>query len=274
MVADAALSGLRSVSEATGGAMIACPAALRLLEAEAKVEPGQATVWSTLERSLMSGHWLADPLGHARPAYLYLAIHIQTLGGPFPQAVPPASVAPMIRRMLDELRQRTLTDQDPPAIRPMIDRWLWQLLCWHELASWADGRINPADRATIAQQLQWWLGGSNGPLHEMDTEESLDFWTYREFCGLHALAHLHRAYPQVVMPDRLRQIALYHVQNSQPDNTTNQPWGLPLLAMFAESRMLAQQQFHDTITHAASQGRTVAGIAGLLLADAAGWFGR
>lgn len=222
-------------------------AAMRLLDQP--VTPNDPAVWELLGGKLARGESLADPMGHSRPIYLLLAIHLQTQA-----ASRTDSPGPMPLTMLNHLRQRTSLVCDALAIRPTIDLWLWQILCWHELLELTADSSKASDQARLAEALSWWLERHDGALHEPDIEQSLDFWTYREFCGMHALAHLHQAYPQAVKRSRLEAMARYHVENSQPDNTTNQPWGLPLLAMFDESRMLAQQQFHDVMTHAASSG--------------------
>lgn len=116
--------------------------------------------------------------------------------------------------------------------------------------------------------------GSEGSLHAMDADESLDAWTFNELTGLHALAAIcvaNRVYAADSQIDRwnsrMREIAIYHFENTQPDNVTTQPWGYPAFAMFSETQMHAEQQLHDIASNAASADRCDI-VTALLLADA------
>ncbi len=103
----------------------------------------------------------------------------------------------------------------------------------------------------------------------MSSDESLDGWTFRELIGLHALAHLCRLHPSPHWQHRLGEIVAYHLENTQPDNTTNQPWGLPAFVL-GNAVSLAEQQLHDVRTHAGSLPHHRPPLfTGLLLADAA-----
>ncbi len=104
---------------------------------------------------------------------------------------------------------------------------------------------------------------SAGALHEMGPDESLDAWTYQELVGLHALHRLARRSGRDDWHERLRMATHYHLENTQPDNATTQPWGLPAFASFADTQCFAEQQLHDAMT----QGDAC--VSGLLLADAA-----
>lgn len=222
-----------------------------------------------------------DELGHGRDVYHPLAVHLclaayikhyetipVDLWGYCEQATPEA-IAPM--RMIEHF-----TDAAPPLeLMPMV---LWQALCVAEQAHIfsRDADMEMID-GVVASAIS--MPGKDGSLHPYSPEESLDTWTYRELVGVHALANLALLRRNAEWSTRVEQIAMYHLDNTQPDNTTNQPWGVFAFLWSPKTRSFAEQQIHDATTQAAGgqatggQGNTtetgIQPIAAMLLADAA-----
>src|SRR5690606_13703800 len=92
----------------------------------------------------------------------------------------PAVIAPM--------RQAEVFADAPPE-PASTDLVLWQLLCVADQAALLSRDI---DFEWIDAAVYQAIGtpGPDGSLHPRSDEESLDAWTYRELCGLHALADL------------------------------------------------------------------------------------
>lgn len=218
-----------------------------------------------------------DALGHSRDVYHPLAVHLclaayiqhyetmpVDLWGHCEQAVPEA-IAPM--RMIEHF-----TDATPPL--SMIPMVLWQALCVAEQAHifGRDADMELIDAVVSAATSE---PGRDGALHSYSPQETLDTWTYRELVGLHALANLALLRRNSVWSKRVEQIAVYHLENTQPDNVTNQPWGVFAFLWSPKTRSFAEQQIHDATAQAAGgRGQDMGStqglqpIAAMLLADA------
>ena len=110
-----------------------------------------------------------------------------------------------------------------------------------------------------------------GHLHPLDAETCLDAFVFDELAALHAGFIVALTSPTDRRPARLEQmhtLARYHVENTQPDNTTNQPWGLPAFAYWPDTFPFALQQWHDTQTWLATHPGPLSGLIAGLLADA------
>ncbi|MFA9478368.1 hypothetical protein ACERK3_08670 [Phycisphaerales bacterium AB-hyl4] len=104
-------------------------------------------------------------------------------------------------------------------------------------------------------------------LHVQDADEPLDFWTYRELAGLHALDRLARLTARRDWQARVEQVASFHLHHTQPDYTTYEPWGLPAFARSMQTSLFAEQQLHDATVHLAQRDGGGAVVIALLLAD-------
>lgn len=110
---------------------------------------------------------------------------------------------------------------------------------------------------------------SEGPIHPQTLEDAPEDWTYRDLAALHALFHVALLRPeQGAWLRRVQSAVLYHLDHTQPDYTTYQPWGLGAFAWFPETMPFADQQIHDVTAHLSIQGAAGALLPGLLLADA------
>lgn len=116
--------------------------------------------------------------------------------------------------------------------------------------------------------------GSNRALHLWDQQQdSPDAWAYRELVGLHALSNLALVRRNRQWATRVQEIAMYHLEHTQPDFFTYEPWGLFGFLWSAKSRPFAEQQLHDVQTHLANATGPKCMAPGLLLADAAASLG-
>ncbi len=165
-----------------------------------------------------------------------------------------------------------VTTTPPPELAAIT---LWQGLVLLE-AGLAVNRLASIELVDSLVQSIVAAPGEHGTLHRQHPNSSLDAWTWRELTGLHALAWLALRRKNRAWSQRVHEIARYHLENTQPDNTTNQPWGLFAFAQFPDTASMAEQQLHDAMDQGSvavggrdGPGAGVTLVAGLLLADAA-----
>jgi hypothetical protein len=124
-------------------------------------------------------------------------------------------------------------------------------------------------RRAWAGQARGEAGRGGGHLHPLTPETGLEGFVYDEFCAVHA------AYGAIVFLretewiERVEAVVKWHVANTQPDNTTTEPWGLAAFASLDDTGTFAAQQVHDAttrLTNTPPAGRTPVTLA--LLADA------
>lgn len=202
---------------------------------------------------------LADSAGHRRPIYFLLALHLalralQVKEQPLPeQAI----------ELLNRLASSADSAEEP------IDLKLWRLLCLADAA--ALGLKVVESSSLVDQTLQAITPpGRDGSLHRHDPDESLDAWTYRELISLHALHGLAQVTGDGALREHAMRVVRHHVEYTQPDNTTNQPWALSAFLTLADDTGFADQQLHDATAQGSrlQSGKAPGLVAGLLLADA------
>jgi hypothetical protein len=111
--------------------------------------------------------------------------------------------------------------------------------------------------------------GPDGSLHEQGVEDTIDAWTFRELSGLHALADLSVQRHRHDWLAVVRRVAIHHLNNTQPDHITTQPWGVHAFSWWPDTMSFARQQIHDASLSGVATGRTnVSPVIGALLADA------
>jgi hypothetical protein len=202
---------------------------------------------------------LADSAGHRRPIYFLLALHL-TLRAFKAKNQPLPGEA---QKLVADLTVSQQGADDP------VDLKLWRLLCLADAV--AIGASTTQSSEIVSQTLQAITPpGRYGSLHYHDPDESLDAWTYRELIGLHALYGLAQVTGDASLLEHAARVVRHHVENTQPDNTTNQPWALAAFLTLGEDTSFADQQLHDATTQGSSlQSAKAPGlVAGLLLADA------
>lgn len=110
---------------------------------------------------------------------------------------------------------------------------------------------------------------AEGPLHSQAADDQLDHWTYRELSGLHALANLALHAPETRWWQVVHRVARFHVEHTQPDYTTYEPWAVHAFLRWPKLAVFAEQQLHDTQTNLHVTGDEASLLPALLLADAA-----
>lgn len=107
-----------------------------------------------------------------------------------------------------------------------------------------------------------------GHLNPLTADTNLDSFVYDELTALHAAGAMAAYQANQAKLAQVHAVARYHQENTQPDNTTNQPWALATFARFDDTRAFAQQQFHDTQTWLSNRTAPAPGLVAALLADA------
>ncbi|WP_145446264.1 hypothetical protein [Mucisphaera calidilacus] len=172
-----------------------------------------------------------DGLGHHRPSYGYLAARLALRGGGgVPVTHEPVAGTPDARVHAD-----WVAALGGPQVRSLPE---------------FDGNVVAA------------------PLIEQKPDDSPDDWTYRELVGLHGLVARARATGDGAAAHRAYSVALHHVQHTQPDYTTYQPWALAWFLRDPATITFGEQQLHDVATHLSLEGRPGALVPALLLVDA------
>ncbi len=92
---------------------------------------------------------------------------------------------------------------------------------------------------------------TDGPLFEQGVFNAIEVWTESELSALQALWWLGQR--DLIYRDRARAAALWHIENTQPDNATNRPWAIPVFLEIAirdtspDARLYAETLLHNAI---------------------------
>jgi hypothetical protein len=124
---------------------------------------------------------------------------------------------------------------------------------WTDLAADTFGKITRAQDASGAFLT---AGGSDNP----ETH-----W-YHELVILHAAASYAVRAEDRTVAGAVARNTRFHLNETQPDHATNQPWGLFAFAWNPGTRMLADDLLHNATVHA--QSAASSGVSLILLADA------
>jgi hypothetical protein len=209
---------------------------------------------------------LPDPLGHTRPHYGYLVLHLLQLA----RLHHHDSLADT--HHLDAFDAHltrafsALAKSIPPTPLP-IDQTLWLQSCVRLYLKQLGERLDRRRQLLVLDALIASTGES-GPLSPVNPDESPDTWTYRDLTALHALFNLGFWFDKPHWLDRARHAAIYHCENTQPDYFTNQPWALAAFLYFPQTRTLGEQQLHDCTLNAGGETGGLSTLTGMLLADA------
>ncbi|MEO0512401.1 MAG: hypothetical protein AAF108_05835 [Planctomycetota bacterium] len=98
------------------------------------------------------------------------------------------------------------------------------------------------------------LVSADGPLAPL-ADGVIEVWTESELSGIQALRSLALAVERHDLAERALRAAAWHVDNTQPDNATNQPWAINVFAELAsrpgtrgvEAEMYAQTLVHNAL---------------------------
>ena len=282
MLTQLAGDGLRAAAKTAPSAdsvLIAVPAARLLLSDDVEAHAALVKGFDALARmGRAAGRKtpkLREPDGHRRPIYhgLVLHLHLAAFNVRYEQ-LPRSAWSACEDRLPQAVEPARDIERygDVPPPSDCVDLVLWQALCLLEQAEALrrDIDVELID-SVVHQAIQidpaFASAGPNrpAPLHRREDGEALDAWTYRELCGLHALAHLALQRRSTTWARRLEQVARYHLEHTQPDYTTTQPWGVFAFLWPDQTETFADQQIHDATMHG---GSCPGPVASLLLADA------
>ncbi|MFW5681369.1 MAG: hypothetical protein ACOC1G_00035 [Phycisphaeraceae bacterium] len=193
-----------------------------------------------------------DGIGHSREVYHHLCLRLARCA---------------VRS--EEERDAFTRAQAWPATRCDHDTNDVSVALWRLVG--ARGSI---DDDALIERVDAWLDKKRdgGSLQPQTPEDSPDHWTFRELAGLHAVACLADAFEAHPCggrwSQRVREVATFHQDHTQPDYTTYQPWAVAVFARDQATANFAEQQLHDVETHLTLHGGGGAVIPALLLADA------
>lgn len=193
-----------------------------------------------------------DGLGHSRPHYHHLMLHLQLLAW---RQINPLAPLPVSH-------PETLLPPLPPAD---ADAGLRLMALFSSL-------LLGASQATTQSQVQAVLAEqpeAERALQPHTIHDALDHWTYHELVALHVLDQLADHLPEAEkLRPRLAAAARFHQAHTQPDYTTYQPWALAAFFGIPDTHLFAEQQLHDTQTHLSLAGRPGALLPAVLLTQA------
>lgn len=217
---------------------------------------------------------LADPSGDRRDVYfpLALSLHLRAFGRRYESlsSADWTAVEDVLPACIEAVRSvESAADAAPPA--DQVALVLWQAWCLAQYGQVLQRDVDLEIADGVVHQIAS-RPGARGSLHALHPDESLDAWTYRELAGVHALANLAVLRRNRGWARRVQEVARYHLEHTQPDYVTTQPWGLFAFVWSDGAEPLADQQLHDVTSMPATAGgerSKAAALTGLLLADAA-----
>ena len=117
---------------------------------------------------------------------------------------------------------------------------------------------------------------SDGPLFTQGSSRTIEVWTERELCGMHAVWWAAELRGSEAMRERLGACARWHVENTQPDNATNRPWAAHVFLLIAHrDENPSARLYAETLIHNCQTNHGVAdALSGLILLDCAEGLGR
>lgn len=202
---------------------------------------------------LSTSRRIIDRNGHTRPIYRPLLSYalLQTL------SIRSLPLPPWVHQMHQQIKPFAWpTDALPAGLAEPA-----ALACWNAL-SMQVARLDsahPTFNQLFARQQP------NGSFLIARPSDSPDMRWYHELLILHAAASYASLTQNPPAIAAVKRNALFHLEESQPDHATSQPWGLFAFIQTPQARPLADQLLH-TLQTLHPQGIT--GIAAILLADA------
>jgi hypothetical protein len=115
----------------------------------------------------------------------------------------------------------------------------------------------------LDEQLWWSIVSSGGVPNKLSSGPSLtahsndaaiEHWTQVELCALHALWHLNLRSPNQSALARLTEAGVWLMNELQPDNAINRPWGIPVfvylsVALESETDRSTASMYAQTLAH-------------------------
>ncbi len=133
---------------------------------------------------------------------------------------------------------------------------------WHAMALYASGEVDFARSAVFQPLLS--AQQPNGTFLKPSRNDNLESLWYHELVLLHAVASYGVAISDPAARDAVFRAADYHLNETQPDHATNDPWGLFAFLWNPQSRPVADGMLHAVST----MGGSFSPVTLMLLADA------
>lgn len=270
------LSSDKQVCESPSSVAIGVPAARLLLDDDPSLHSQLSDGMRTLAAMgrAQAAPRLVGALGDQREEYHLLVLHLYLAAfadryESMPQQVWSACEDSIERAIQPARAAEAFAAGPPPAACAATT--IWQAMCLYEAGKLLQRDVDVEVAESIVHQVLS-QPGPDGSFAGRDPEESPDAWTYRELVGIHALANLALFSRNRHWAAHVERIALYHLENTQPDHTTGEPWGLFAFLWSDKVRTFGEQQLHDAASYAVQaggRGGIAGGVAAMLLADAA-----
>jgi hypothetical protein len=134
------------------------------------------------------------------------------------------------------------------------------------LAAWSGLALR--NGTPLAREMIEWIAASqqaSGAYFQAGPGDNLETLWYWELVVLHAVATYGIVMKDPAMLESARRAAVYHLNETQPDHATTEPWGVNAFLLSEETWPLADQVLHTVrVQHPGG----VEGVSGILLADA------
>jgi hypothetical protein len=211
---------------------------------------------------------VVDAGGHVRPAYrgllCYAAFHAIAASDRVLLNDQAAAVLRWVETLRDEVQSAGLAPPDLPA----AFRGEAAGVAWSALAVYRGGELLHDDR------LIDWAGQvfhgliacqrADGPYLLPSRSDNPEILWYHELQILHAIGSYALQTGDEAALASARRAAAYHLNETQPDHATNEPWGLPAFLCDPQTHLMADQLLH---TAAVQQPGRAGGVTLILLAD-------
>ncbi len=223
-------------------------------------------------RPVPGANEVLDRLGHRRPAYRGLLVYswlraIDLLNDFQAEAAhdvwKPAIQSGCRRLHVEIARPQWPTGLLPATFGGTAVRAIWESLALRAAADrfampeWGDAARDVMRRVAKSRSL-------SGSFLTPGPADNLESFWYDELAILHAVASFAAQWPDELSPAIARQAAEYHARETQPDNATQEPWGLLAFILNERARSLADQMLHSVSV--LYPGGAI-GVTSLLLAD-------
>lgn len=141
------------------------------------------------------------------------------------------------------------------------------LRAWQALAVWTVDRARGAPSSHSTKLLDGLIKRQtlSGTLLTPARSDNPETWWYHELVLLHALASYAIESDDPGALRAVERAAVFHLNETQPDHATSQPWGLHAFALFQETSILVDQMLHAASILRTGGGDTVSFV---LLTDA------
>jgi len=208
---------------------------------------------------------VVDRQGHRRPGYRGLLFHsVMRAIAAEEQWV--GYAGPWVERLAEQMASLRWPehpgDRIPAAIGAVVVDAAWMMLAAHDAVVIGGEAIWRKRAAEVFDQL---LGGqqAQGTFLTPTPSDNPETHWYHELLLLHAATLYAAETGDPAMAEAVAASAEFHLNQTQPDHATNQPWGLAAFIPDPATRPRADQMLHA----AATIGRG-SGVTSILLADA------